>query len=531
MNLDLNSLPLGSLAAVGIPGLYAGLALLPGAGGLRRTQWAAGTALIWTLALLAEPHLAARLSAGPLANPTLPLSLHLLLHVDGLAAVMLILVSLLGWVIARYSAHYLDGESGRPRFERALLSVLACVSALVLARDLALIVVLWFCTGQGLHALLTFYPQRAEAQRVAHKKFMVSRLADSLLIAATVLVTMSTGSSDLDQLSASVSRGGPLPLALHGAAALIVLSVALRSAQVPFHGWMIQVMEAPTPVSALLHAGIVNLGGFVLLRVAPLIDHAPLARALLVLVGTASVVSAGLVTMTRVSIKVALAWSTCAQLGFMLVECGLGAWSLAFLHLLGHSLYKAHAFLRSGSVVTRFQLQAMAGPPPTLTTMSLLRGLLLSSAGLGLLIVISARLLPGFAVISPWLIVLGLVLGLAMAGPIAAGHFRSAIFGGLFAVSYLAGHGLVERMLPGRVDAGPLLWSLALAGLLSLWLLQAALRLRPQGRLACALWPHLFAGLYLDALCTRLMFSLWPPPRALAPEPATATPAPLPQTT
>jgi NAD(P)H-quinone oxidoreductase subunit 5 len=118
---------------------------------------------------------------------------------------------------------------------------------------------------------------------------------------------------------------------------LLVASAALKCAQLPFHGWLIQVMEAPTPVSALLHAGVVNIGGFLMIRLAPLMTQSEIAQTLLVICGCTTAVIAALVMTTRVSIKVALAWSTCAQMGFMLLECGLGAYPLALLHIVAHS--------------------------------------------------------------------------------------------------------------------------------------------------------------------------------------------------
>src|SRR5262249_55706852 len=144
---------------------------------------------------------------------------------------------------------------------------------------------------------------------------------------------------------------GDLSPGLHLATALLVVGVLLKSAQIPFHGWMQQVMEAPTPVSALLHAGIVNIGGFVMIRLAPLMAHAHLAQGMLVTVGLITAFIASLVMTTRVSVKQILAWSTISQMGFMLLQCGLGIWQLALLHLLAHSCYKAHSFLSSGGAV------------------------------------------------------------------------------------------------------------------------------------------------------------------------------------
>jgi hypothetical protein len=136
----------------------------------------------------------------------------------------------------------------------------------------------------------------------------------------------------------------------------------VKCAQFPMHGWLIQVVEAPTPVSALLHAGIVNLGGFLLIMLAPLMSQAAIANWLLLIVAGLTCVAAALITMTRVSIKVLLAWSTVAQMGLMLVECALGLYGLALLHLVAHSCYKAYSFLAAGSQVESYLLQQLARP-------------------------------------------------------------------------------------------------------------------------------------------------------------------------
>jgi NAD(P)H-quinone oxidoreductase subunit 5 len=180
------------------------------------------------------------------------------------------------------------------------------------------------------------------------------------------------GSGSLSALWMHVAREGmSTPLQLNALA--LVLAVVLRTALLPVHGWLMQVMEAPTPVSALLHAGVVNLGGFVLIRFAPLLKQAAPARALLLVFGLAiaTAVLAGML-LTRISIKVRLAWSTVAQMGFMLLECALGRYTLAALHLIGHSLYKAHAFLSASTVVHQTRLQALNSPSsPTALSLAL----------------------------------------------------------------------------------------------------------------------------------------------------------------
>ncbi len=268
-----------------------------------------------------------------------------------LVLAMLSLVSVLGAVIVRYSRRYLDGEAGQPRYVAALLITLGAVSTLVVTDHLGLMLGAWIISSFALHHLLTFYRDRPAAQSAAHKKFIASRLAELSMFGALLLIHQNAGTLSIEQLGAQWRELPALTGSLQVAAVLLVFGAMLKSAQLPLHGWLIQVMEAPTPVSALLHAGVVNIGGYVLIRLASLLELAPAAQALLVIGGSLTAVLASLVMITRISIKVRLAWSTCAQMGFMLMECGLGLYELAFLHLLAHSLYKAHAFLSAGSTV------------------------------------------------------------------------------------------------------------------------------------------------------------------------------------
>jgi NAD(P)H-quinone oxidoreductase subunit 5 len=313
------------------------------------------------------------------------------------------------------------------------------------------------------------------------------------------------------------------------AALLLAASALLKCAQLPVHGWLIQVMEAPTPVSALLHAGVVNLGGFLLLRAGILVADVPAAQALLVVVGSLTAVVAALVMSTRISIKVSLAWSTCAQMGFMLMQCGLGLHELALLHLLAHSLYKAHAFLAAGGTVEQHRLQQMTpvAPAPGVAVWGL-------GALLGMAVVAAAALAWGLGPADePALLALGGILALALAplltGPLRRAGVLGALAGAgaafLVALAYLGLHLLFSGWLgasrpgvaPGMALVG---WVLGCFGLL--FVVQGAVRAWPQGWLARRLYPALFAGLYLDELFTRLTFRLWParlPGRAAAADP------------
>ena len=241
------------------------------------------------------------------------------IELDLVSCAMLVLVSTLAIVVVRYSRTYLAGESGLERYVRSLLLTIASVTLLVVSNHFAVLVAAWITTELFLHQLLTFYRTRRQAIIVAHKKFLLNRVADLCFLAALALVATEVGSLRIDEVNAFAQARGALSPPLHLATVLLVLGVLLKTAQLPFHGWMLQVMEAPTPVSALLHAGIVNIGGFVMIRLSPLMAHAAIAQGMLVGVGLLTALFGSLVMTTRVTIKVALAWSTIAQMGFMLV--------------------------------------------------------------------------------------------------------------------------------------------------------------------------------------------------------------------
>ncbi len=438
------------------------------------------------------------------------------LRLDALSVVMLLLVTTVAGIIVRFARRYLDGDAGQLRFLRWFFVTVSAATLLVITNNMLVLAAAWTASTLALHQLLTFYVDRPQAQIAAHKKFLLSRVADVTIFSAVALLWRSFGTLEIDSM---LDRAATLPLAnsVSIAGVLLVLGVSLRSAQLPFHGWLIQVMEAPTPVSALLHAGIVNIGGFVLIRLAPLLVQIQAVQLLLVLIGTTTAVVAALVMSTRVSIKVMLAWSTAAQMGFMLLECGLGAYSLALLHLIAHSLYKAHAFLSSGRVVEQQTRRAMA---PAVAPAGVLAWA--SSAALGALLVAAILLIPGMrAAADARLIPAALILALAVA-PLfaragAPGRLsRVATIGvaiGVIAL-YVGLHTLFEGLLAPIATNGAVRWLpivMVSTGFAALFITQVIIATYPHGSIARALFPACFAGLYLDEVFTRLTFRLWPP--------------------
>ena len=293
------------------------------------------------------------------------------IYVDGLSAILLLLVCFVSSVVTRYSRHYLQGDPNQARFTRWLCWTLAAVLILIISGNLLQFALAWVATSIGLHRLLLFYPDRQAAILASRKKFIASRLGDLCLLSAMVLLYRIFGSLDYSMIFAGTqSAVGELAKAqwVDTTALLLVVAALLKSAQFPLHGWLTEVMETPTPVSALLHAGIINAGGFLVLRFSSLIAQSGPALYTLAIVGGFTALFGSVVMLTQTSIKVSLTFSTIAQMGFMMLQCGLGAFSAALLHIVAHSLYKAHAFLSSGSVINLARadrsLNAGARPHP-----------------------------------------------------------------------------------------------------------------------------------------------------------------------
>jgi NAD(P)H-quinone oxidoreductase subunit 5 len=439
------------------------------------------------------------------------------MQLDLVSSCMFVLVSTLAVVVVRYSRSYLAGQKELDRFARALLLTVASVSVLVTSNHLAVLVLAWFATDIGLHQLLTFFRTRRQAVIVAHKKFLLSRVADACFVSAIVLIGGELGTLRIDVVNTLARSSDGLSPTLHVATILLVFGVLLKSAQIPFHGWMQAVMEAPTPVSALLHAGVVNIGGFVMIRMAPLMAHAYIAQSILLGVGLGTTIIASLVMTTRVAIKGVLAWSTIGQMGFMLVQCGLGAWHLALMHLLAHSLYKAHTFLSSGSVVQQWSAAHIVHSP-RMRIWHLMAGMVILSVFVAPYYV--TDVFPSIHLpesIAPLALVLGLSFVPMLGRAIAAGarpFLIALIFTAGASAAYFGWHVVFELLSP-QINAGletsSFKWNVVVGGLVVLFVAQTILQTSPNGWFANRLQPHLVSGLYIDDWFTRVTFRLWPP--------------------
>lgn len=286
------------------------------------------------------------------------------LRLDAVSMVMLAMIALLGFIVMRFSLNYLDGDSRQGVFIGRLAATIASVQLLVLSGNLGLLFVSWVLTSMSLHRLLVFYRERPGAIIAARKKFIVARLGDACLIAACAILYSQFGTGNIETIfqaiKSSLSEGITLP-GIEAAALLFAAAAMLKSAQFPAHGWLIEVMETPTPVSALLHAGLLNAGPFLIIRMAYVMEASTFAPILLIVLGGFTALFASVVFLTQTSVKTALGYSSVAHMGFSLMVCGLGVYPAAMLHLVAHSFYKAHSFLSSGSTIDLVRAAKVTG--------------------------------------------------------------------------------------------------------------------------------------------------------------------------
>ncbi len=466
-------------------------------------------------AALAVASAALLIAGGPLTARWSPLgidsALAFALRLDAVSAVMIVLVAFLGAVVLGFSRRYLAGDPAQARFFSWMSLTLASVLTLVLAGQLLFLLAAWVSTSLCLHRLLLHYPERAGAVFSARKKFVVSRLGDLCLLGAALVLYAHHRTFDVEALFAAIAAGQTGGLA--PAALLLAGCAILKSAQFPFHSWLPDTMETPTPVSAFMHAGIINGGGFLVVRFAPIFAHAPTALYLLAVVGAITAAFGAIVMLAQPSVKRALAYSTIAQMGFMILQCGLGAYGLALLHIVAHSLYKAHSFLTAGSTIGAVPRAAIPLRTPVLTV-----GVL---AG-GLLVAFTATALHFLAPGAPLhLGVFGVVLAFALAYGIArawsAGGGPRTVLRGLMiaaavAVVSLSLHAGASSLFTHLPAARPPLGLLIAVGSIfgGLFLFQAMLW-RANGRdLGRRLYVHALNGFYVGTLFNRLLGHLWP---------------------
>ncbi len=282
------------------------------------------------------------------------------IRVDTLTAVMLVVVTTISAFVHLYSIGYMEEDPYRPRFFAYLSLFTFAMLALVTADNLVQLFFGWEGVGLMSYLLIGFWYHKPEANAAAIKAFVVNRVGDFGFALGIFAVFMLTGAVDFTTVFAQAPSltGKTIHFLAWDVDALTLICLLLfmgamgKSAQFLLHTWLPDAMEGPTPVSALIHAAtMVTAGVFMVARLSPLFELAPVAQTVVVVVGATTALFAATVGLVQNDIKRIVAYSTCSQLGYMFVAMGVGAYSVGMFHLFTHAFFKALLFLGSGSVI------------------------------------------------------------------------------------------------------------------------------------------------------------------------------------
>ncbi len=282
------------------------------------------------------------------------------LRFDQLAAVMVFVVSVVSACVHVYSIGYMHHDPSIPRFMAYLSLFTFFMLALVTADNLLQLFFGWEGVGLCSYFLIGFWYDRPAANAAAIKAFIVNRVGDFGFALGIMGVFLVFGSIELPAIFGAAPEKAEATISFLGLEghALTVLCILLfigamgKSAQLGLHTWLPDAMEGPTPVSALIHAAtMVTAGVFLVARMSPLFEYAPVALTVVVVVGGATAFFAATIGLCQNDIKRVIAYSTCSQLGYMFFACGVSAYSAGIFHLMTHAFFKALLFLGAGSVI------------------------------------------------------------------------------------------------------------------------------------------------------------------------------------
>ena len=282
------------------------------------------------------------------------------LRQDALSLVMVAMVSSVSMLIHVYSAGYMAHDKTVPRFFAYLSLFTFAMLMLVTANNLLQLYFGWEGVGLVSYLLIGYWYERPAANAAAIKAFIVNRVGDLAFAVGIALTYFVFKTISFDSIFAAVAAhagdqyrlfGTSFP-ALEVICTLLFIGAMGKSAQIFLHTWLADAMEGPTPVSALIHAAtMVAAGVFMIVRISPLLNAAPVAMDFVTIIGASTALFAGTVGCVQNDIKRIIAYSTCSQLGYMFLAAGLGAYPVAMFHLINHAFFKALLFLAAGSVI------------------------------------------------------------------------------------------------------------------------------------------------------------------------------------
>ncbi|MGH8826454.1 MAG: NADH-quinone oxidoreductase subunit L, partial [Jiangellaceae bacterium] len=274
------------------------------------------------------------------------------LLLDPLSIAFVLLITGVGSLIHVYSIGYMEHDDRRRRFFGYLNLFVAAMLLLVLADDFLILYVGWEGVGLASYLLIGFWQHKPSAAVAAKKAFVVNRVGDMGMVLAIASMVVVFGSSAFDVVFAGADGASTAWLNVIGL--FLLLAACGKSAQFPLQSWLLDAMEGPTQVSALIHAAtMVTAGVYLVVRSAAIYNLAPEARTAVVIVGTITLLMGAIIGCAKDDIKKALAGSTMSQIGYMMLAAGLGpvGYAFAIFHLLTHGFFKAGLFLGAGSVM------------------------------------------------------------------------------------------------------------------------------------------------------------------------------------
>ena len=269
--------------------------------------------------------------------------------IDRLSALMMVVVTFVSLMVHIYTIGYMHGDPGYQRFFAYISLFTFSMLMLVMANNFVQLFFGWEAVGLVSYLLIGFWYTRESAIYASLKAFLVNRVGDFGFLLGIALILMHFGTLDYQ---AVFSQAPSLASGMTLICLLLFVGAMGKSAQFPLHVWLPDSMEGPTPISALIHAAtMVTAGIFMVARMSPLYELSETARSVVLIIGSITALSMGLVALTQYDIKRVIAYSTLSQLGYMTVALGASAYSAAMFHLMTHAFFKAVLFLAAGSVI------------------------------------------------------------------------------------------------------------------------------------------------------------------------------------
>jgi NADH-quinone oxidoreductase subunit L len=275
------------------------------------------------------------------------------LYLDRLSLVMVLVVTVVGFLIHLYSSEFMGGDEGYRRFFAYMNLFVAAMLVLVLADNLVFLYLGWEGVGLCSYLLIGFWYRDPANGRAARKAFIVTRAGDAAMALGLFLLFATLETLDIQAVLERAEAEWPAGSGLAVAAAGLLLAGAVgKSAQLPLQVWLPDAMAGPTPVSALIHAAtMVTAGVYLIARMHVLFDLAPPVQTAVAVIGALTLLLAACAALAQRDIKRVLAYSTISQIGYMFLALGVGAWTAAIFHLMTHAFFKALLFLAAGVVI------------------------------------------------------------------------------------------------------------------------------------------------------------------------------------